>query len=246
MKKAELIETFYPEVGVGGFTSKDGTVEFYQRVNALLNESMHVLDFGAGRGAWFEDDNCEYRRNTRLIKGKVASVTGCDVDTAVLKNRSVDDAVVLQNEELPFADNTFEIIIADYVLEHVADPGWVAKEFERVLRPGGWICARTPNKFSYGALCTRLIANKWHHRILKYAQPDRKELDVFPTKFLLNSSKQIETFFLPEKFSVTVYPFQSEPAYHFNRKSLFALMLLLDKLLPVRWASNLFVFIKKR
>lgn len=49
MKESAKIEAgWFPEVGAGGFTSLDGTIEFYTRINALLASDMTVLDFGGG------------------------------------------------------------------------------------------------------------------------------------------------------------------------------------------------------
>lgn len=48
---SKALTVAFPEIGAGGYTSRDGTVEFYGRVQALLRPTMHVLDFGAGRGA---------------------------------------------------------------------------------------------------------------------------------------------------------------------------------------------------
>ena len=44
---------------VGGFTDNDGTIDFYLRVNSLINKDSIVLDLGAGRAAWYEDDKCQ-------------------------------------------------------------------------------------------------------------------------------------------------------------------------------------------
>ena len=38
----------------------DGTIEFYTRVNMLLESDMTVLDFGAGRGAALKDGEYSY------------------------------------------------------------------------------------------------------------------------------------------------------------------------------------------
>lgn len=46
--------------------------------------------------------------------------------------------------DLPFADNSFDMIIATAVLEHVADPGRCVAEFVRTLRPNGFVYAMTP------------------------------------------------------------------------------------------------------
>lgn len=45
--------------------------------------------------------------------------------------------VVCIGEDLPFADDTFDLVFCIAVLEHVRHPWLVAKEIMRVLRPGG-------------------------------------------------------------------------------------------------------------
>lgn len=45
--------------------------------------------------------------------------------------------VVAPAEELPFADNSFDAVLATQVLEHVQDPARVVREVHRVLMPGG-------------------------------------------------------------------------------------------------------------
>ncbi|MDA3924611.1 MAG: hypothetical protein PF904_07930 [Kiritimatiellae bacterium] len=49
------MEYFYPESKFGGFTDIDGTITFFNRVNALIKPSFVVLDVGCGRGAYSED-----------------------------------------------------------------------------------------------------------------------------------------------------------------------------------------------
>ena len=110
----------YPEAAVGGYTQLDGQVEFYTRVNALVDQDSHVLDFGAGRGQWAVDPMPAISRRLRMLRGRVARVVGTDVDEAVLTNPSLDEAkVVAPGEPLPYDDGTFDLVIADHVLEHV-------------------------------------------------------------------------------------------------------------------------------
>ncbi len=45
---------------------------------------------------------------------------------------------------LPFLDNTFDIVIASNVLEHLPNPEEAMKEYARVLRPGGRIIGAVP------------------------------------------------------------------------------------------------------
>jgi hypothetical protein len=52
---------YHPEFAAGCYARDDGTVEFYQRVVAVLPEGATVLDLGAGRGAQFECESGPWR-----------------------------------------------------------------------------------------------------------------------------------------------------------------------------------------
>ena len=247
VRSNSVLARWFPEVGAGGFTSNDGTVEFFGRVQALLRREMHVLDFGGGRGAALHDDTSGFRRELRVLQGKCAKVVACDVDDAVMQNPGADESHVVQPDApLPFADGTFDLIVSDFVFEHIADPALVSSELGRILRPGGWICARTPNKYSLISLVTRLIHNSRHSRVLGLAQPERKSIDVFPTVFKLNTKRDIAAWFGPDTFDNFTYRYEAEPSYYFNNRYVFALMLLVNRLSPPVIKSGLFVFLRKK
>jgi SAM-dependent methyltransferase len=152
MASDEPLRTLYPEVAAGGFSRVDGSIAFYGRVRALLAECptpAMVVDFGAGRGA-FLDDQVRARRDTRLLRGTAGRVVGIDIDEAVLTNPSVDEAYVVKvGEPLPLAGGSADLVVSDFTFEHIADPGWAAGEIGRILRPDGWMCALTPNRWGY-------------------------------------------------------------------------------------------------
>lgn len=52
--------------------------------------------------------------------------------------------VVSVSDRLPFVDNTFDVVIALHVLEHVQRPWITAQELERVLKPGGIAIVTVP------------------------------------------------------------------------------------------------------
>lgn len=53
---------------------------------------------------------------------------------------------VAEGTPLPFADNWFDVVVSNQVMEHVADPGPVITEMARVLRPGGLLVAIFPTR----------------------------------------------------------------------------------------------------
>lgn len=186
-----LDQHMYQEARVSGFWHLDQEVTFFSQVAALLRPTDVVLDFGAGRGEWYEDDPCHYRRWIQNFRGRCAHVDGCDVDLSVLENRTLDAAALLMpGAPLPYEDNRFDIVVSRYVFEHITNPTDVARELLRVTKPGGWICAITPNKWGYVAIAARMVPNQLHGAFLKFIQPHRKEEDVFPTAYRLNTPRQ--------------------------------------------------------
>jgi SAM-dependent methyltransferase len=241
----QLHREFFPEVEAGGFSRLDGTVEFYVRVNALLRADMTVLDLGAGRGEWAEDP-VAYRRDLRRIRGKVARVIGVDVDPAVHENPGCDEArVVTADAPLDLPDASVDLVLADHTFEHLTDPAHVARELDRVLVPGGWICARTPNRWGYIGVGARLVPNALHVPVLRRLQPGRQERDVFPVAYRLNSPADLRRHFPPEGYRIHAYTVNAEPWYSGSSRVGWAVMNAVGRVTPQRWGAKYLIFAKK-
>ena len=238
---------FYPELPAGGFTRVDGSVELFSRVRALLQPDSRVLDFGAGRGYAALADPNPFRRRLATLRGDCEAVVGVDVDQAVLTNPTLDEAfVVADDDPLPFDDDSFHLIICDSVLEHLRDPAHAAAEMTRVLKPGGWICGRTPNRWGYIAVGARLVPNRLHVRALRRLQPDRRAIDVFPTRYQANTRRALSSLFPSERFEHCTFGVNTEPAYMPASNPLWVLFWAWARVAPEPLCATWMVLLRKR
>lgn len=241
------LRRLYPEVRAGGYTRYDGFIEFYTRVNALLEPDSRVLDFGAGRGLWATEPLPALHKRLRAFHERVAEVHGVDVDPVVLENKSLTSAQVISpGDALAFDDASFDVVLADHVLEHVAreDAQQVAGELLRVLKPGGWLVARTPNKWGIIGVGARAVPNSLHTRALTKLQPERKAEDVFPVRYSMNTRRQLKRLF-PEPHELVVYGHASEPTYFGHAAPAWRVAQLVDRVTPPRLAPTLMIFVRK-
>lgn len=236
----------YPEVRAGGFSRLDGTVAFYTRVNSLLTPEMTVLDYGAGRAEWFDSDTVPLRRDLRLLKGKVREVIGADVDPVVLQNRTLDRAIVLQpGEHVPVPDAAVDMVLSDFTFEHIPEPLVLGAEFARMVKPGGWVCARTPNKRGYIAAFSSLVPNRLHARVLRRVQPGRQEKDVFPTLYCLNTPADLRRAFPDGQWERLVYSISTEPLYFGNSTMAWTAVDRINRHLPSALHATLLIFLRR-
>lgn len=245
-RRQQLEQRVFQESAVTGFPHIDQEVAFFTQVAALLRPDDHVLDFGAGRGEFMDNDPSLYRRWVQNFRGRCAHVDGCDPDPVVGENPTLDAAAIITpGQPLPYEDERFDLIVSRYVFEHLDDPAWAARELLRVLKPGGWICVMTPNKWGYVALAARLTPNRMHVRALKKVQPDRKAEDVFPTAYMLNRPKDVRRWF-GHGADVYHYSTSAVPSYHFGSIAIFRLLRLVHRLTPPPLDVGLRFFIQKR
>jgi SAM-dependent methyltransferase len=77
-------------------------------------------------------------------------VVGVDVDRLALDEAArlgIETHWADAEEGLPFEDETFEVVVAGELLEHVRDPAALVADARRVLRPGGTFVGSVPNGF---------------------------------------------------------------------------------------------------
>lgn len=241
----QFLDRIHPERGVAGFTKRDGTLLFYNFVKAVICKvgARRVLDFGAGRGGPLHT-SILWRREVQDLRQFGAEVWAADVDPVVGTHPASHHQVVLHiGQPLPFEDEFFDVIVSDWTFEHIDDPEQVARELQRILKPGGYICARTVNRHGYIRLATGLVPNRLHARALGRIQPNREVHDIFPTVYKMNTVSAIRRLF-PE-CEVRWYRDKAQPAYFFNNALVYRLFRVVHWALPDAWAPTICFFIRK-
>jgi SAM-dependent methyltransferase len=241
-----VLRRVYPEFGAGGFTRVDGSVEFYQRVNALLGPDATVLDLGAGRGVGGTDP-VAYRQGLSDLRGRAGQVIGLDVDPVVHENPQLDRALLIGPDgSYPLPDASVDLVVSDWTFEHIDDPYTTVRELGRVLRPGGWVCARTPNKWGLIGMPTRVVPNRLHHAVLRWVQPRRKAVDAFPTRYRMNTRADLRALFPDRDWENCSYAVQCEPPYVADSVAVMRAVRTVQRVMPARMHDVLMVFMRKR
>jgi phosphatidylethanolamine/phosphatidyl-N-methylethanolamine N-methyltransferase len=135
----DFVEAVYDKLSIVydltfGPTLHPGRLQAIQRMNIQPGE--RVLEVGVGTGI-----------NLALYP-REATVTGIDFTAAMLEKareraarKGAAPVRLLQMDaaDLKFADDSFDIVYAPYLISVVPDPVKVAQEMSRVCRPGGRI-----------------------------------------------------------------------------------------------------------
>jgi len=200
MISEKLFNRFYSDI------KYNGTLIFYDWIRANINKETLLLNLGAGPTAL---------KKVYTFKGEVKKVTGADIDEEVLKNTDLDEAFIIRDDKLPFSDNMFDCIISDYVLEHVEKPEMFLSEVYRVLKPGGSYFFRTPNKYHYVTLFSRLTPH-WVHTAIanKIRGLSEEAYEPYKTHYRMNTKGKLEKLSSKTGFNRSEFKMiEGEPMY---------------------------------
>ncbi len=118
------------------------TAEYWNRLRSTAAREIPrkpgtlVLDVGSGSG-WL----------VRMMVDSGVRVISVDLSSkslARIRRQTGGEALVSPAERLPFADGTFDCVMASEVVEHLNDPGFAITEFFRVVKPSGRVIVTTP------------------------------------------------------------------------------------------------------
>jgi SAM-dependent methyltransferase len=108
-----------------------------------VRRGSELLDVGTHRGGF------TVRVATRVGAERVAGIELIERHAAVARQRGVDVTVGDVDEGLPYASESFDVVHANQVLEHVRRTDVFMREVRRVLRPDGVACISTNNLSSW-------------------------------------------------------------------------------------------------
>jgi SAM-dependent methyltransferase len=181
-----------------------GTKPFLRICHEEIPAGSQILEIGAG-----PSNEC-----SKTLSG-IGRVTGLDVDSEVSANEWLSEAVVYDGKRMPFADESFDACVSNFVLEHVKYPLEHFTEVARVLRRGGVYCLRTPNLFHYVSMGAHLMPHSVHLMLANRMRSLPKEAhDPYPTWFRSNSRFRLQKLCRVSGLGeATISMIEPEPSY---------------------------------
>ncbi len=149
-----------------------GTREFFTEVTAqryaLEPHVPVVVGFDRWSGCDVLEAGCGIGTDGARFAGVGARYTGLDVTPAALTlarrrfeldglpGRFVNGSVT----KLPFPDDSFDLVFSHGVIHHVDDTEAAAREFHRVLKPGGTVLVMVYNRHSLNYYLTIMLVRR--------------------------------------------------------------------------------------
>jgi len=108
----------------------------------------NILDVGCGTGG-ISVAFAEEGGNVVGVDSGSTNLLNIKIASARAKEEKTDIAFICGDaQRMPFRETTFNVILCNDVIEHIAEPRELAKEVSRALKPHGILYLTAPNKFS--------------------------------------------------------------------------------------------------
>ncbi len=217
--------------------------EFEALVRKHIGPTVRVLDLGCGRGGVME----LFWREVRLAIGldpDYGSLAGHRTRTWSSSDlsglaRVGMPLVCALGDALPFPDESFDLVIALWVLEHLAQPGRVLGDIHRVLVPGGRFLFLTPNAHHPLILFNRFSwAFPAVQRVLVPRLYGRAEADTFRVRYRANTLARLRALAEAHGFRVISFRAIKDPTYLAFSNWLFVISVALERILPEGWGVH--------
>ena len=153
----------------------------------LPNYKFSWLDLGCGHQVFADWMTAE----EQAILAKARLAVGVDLDLPALKaHKGLTDKIYADLTAIPLKDETFDVITANMVVEHLDQPEKVFSEVCRLLRGGGVFVFHTTNAANPFIRAAAKFPQNLKNSLVYFLER-RKGEDVFPTHYKVNRPQEV-------------------------------------------------------
>lgn len=113
--------------------------------NLHLKPGMKILELGAGNGALWSQNIAKVSKNVTIVLSDISEGILADARKTIGDHPQFQYSV-FNAQKIPFADNTFDLVIANHMLFYCDDIPKALQEVQRVLKPDAAFTCSTYSK----------------------------------------------------------------------------------------------------
>jgi ubiquinone/menaquinone biosynthesis C-methylase UbiE len=166
---------------------------------------------------------------------------GVDFDRDAASDNTALDRFVVADlcARLPFDDAFFDLVYANFVVEHLDDPEAAFHEWRRILKPGGAVVILTSNRLNPFLAAAMLLPRRLRVAV-KRIGAGVAERDVIPTRYGANTPRRLASTLARAGFVPVAVTYVATIHRYAERKPLVAAILrALERLLPSQLRSTI-------
>ncbi len=176
--------------------------------NALDQSPRLILNLGAAHSRVIEDGLVQ--------QGKKFVADRLDVQDCSLVAPFAGRCIVGSAESMPeCADATYDLVFANFVLEHIKDLPAMAREVSRILKPGGLFVASLANPAAPEFWLARYTPT-WFHQWIKGTGQGK---EAYETHYAYRNLRELKEKFAAQNFELAeekYFPFTYGYLYRFS------------------------------
>ena len=144
-------------------------------------------------GAAALDAGCGRTTRLRHYRDRIDRLVGVDIDEEAGRENAFLDEFLRADLDaaLPFDDASFDLVYANFVVEHLRRPEWTFAEWRRVLRAGGRLVLLTTNRASPFMSAADVLPDR-ARLLIKLRGAGVVARDVHPTHYRVNTPRSLE------------------------------------------------------